>query len=127
MGVAEATELSEEDDGELYRPWPRPVATLAGVRIAAVAASSHVLALSDVGALYAWGRAADGVLGIGPLPNLPRDADGHPFQPSPVKVEVDAMVEGDRFVQIAAADATRSAAPRRARARGAVAPARRAA
>ena len=26
MPVAEATELSEEDDGELYRPWPRPAA-----------------------------------------------------------------------------------------------------
>ena len=70
---------------------------LAGERIAAVAASPHVLALSAIRcAVRVAATRADGVLGIGPLPNLPLDADGHPFQPSPVKVEVERSWKASR-------------------------------
>jgi regulator of chromosome condensation len=52
-------------------PLPKPIASLLGVKVDAVAAACHhTLALADNGGVYAWGRreaAKAGALGLGPV------------------------------------------------------------
>jgi alpha-tubulin suppressor-like RCC1 family protein len=53
-------------DASLHQLTPRPLLALHGIRIVQVASgASHVLALADDGALFAWGCGRNGRLGLG--------------------------------------------------------------
>jgi alpha-tubulin suppressor-like RCC1 family protein len=65
------------DDGQVFYPFPTPVAAMAGVRVRSVAAAGHSLALGWDGWVYSWGFNEYGQLGHGD--KLAR--------PSPVLVE----------------------------------------
>ena len=47
----------------------------------------HSLALTEEGRVYTWGGASYGRLGHPDLSSMPLDADGDPYQPSPMMVE----------------------------------------
>ena len=70
---------------------PRPVAGLQGVTVTKVACSvNHSLALTIDGDLYAWGSAANGLLGLAPerVAKLPTDDPSNtPYSPRAIKVE----------------------------------------
>jgi len=44
------------------------------------------MALSKDGAVYAWGEATFGQLGLEDIRDLPKNSDNKPYQPYPVKV-----------------------------------------
>ena len=44
------------------------------------------MALTKDGAIYAWGEATYGQLGLDDTSNLPQNTDGKPYQPFPTKV-----------------------------------------
>ena len=65
--------------------------------------TSHVLALTRDGGVFAWGRGDNGQLGIGPLPTVnfkTRSARVEPYVPYPVRIpnlaNVSAIATGDR-------------------------------
>lgn len=105
LGVDSAATLTEDEEGELYSSIPRSPEALGGISIKTISASAHVLAITDQGALFSWGVAANGRLGLGPpstLESFPElDDSGARFQPTPTHV---TGVEGARIIGITAAE-----------------------
>ena len=105
LGVSSASVLREDSEGDLFSAVALIPDALSGITIRTISASAHVLAITDQGALFAWGVATHGRLGLGPpdaLSELPvYDDEGSRFQPVPMRVKA---LEGCRIVGVAAAE-----------------------
>ena len=70
-----------------FMPVPKKIEILSGTFITQLSCGdSHSMALSKDGAVYAWGEATYGQLGLDDIRDLPKNSDGKPYQPFPQKV-----------------------------------------
>lgn len=100
LGHPDLSAMPLDGDGDPYQPSPKLVEELSGVNVIQVAAGViHSAAVTDSGALYAWGGASHGRLGLGDCTNMPKDDDNDPYQPVPHLVE---GLESVKVLQVAA-------------------------
>jgi len=102
LGFPSLESLPKDQDGYPYQPraalipFPQRVVEIAG-------GDGHTSAVTDTGKLYSWGASACGQLGHDDTDGMPKDVEGYPYQPVPLRVET--LVSCAFIVAIACGDA----------------------
>jgi alpha-tubulin suppressor-like RCC1 family protein len=104
FGSNEMGQLGKEV--ELSSPYsfvPVLLKDLTAQRITSIAAGDgHTVCVSNEGIVFAWGASACGQLGLDDNQSMPRDAEGYPFQPTPIPVK---LMAGVKIKEVACGDA----------------------
>lgn len=104
FGSNEMGQLGKEV--ELNSPFsfvPILINNLTPYRISSIAAGDgHTVCVSSDGVVFAWGASACGQLGLDDNQSMPRDAEGYPFQPTPIPVK---LMTGVKIREVACGDA----------------------
>lgn len=102
LGFPSLDILPKDQDGYPYQPraslipFYNQVVEIAG-------GDGHTSAVTDTGKLYSWGASACGQLGHDDTEGMPKDVEGYPYQPVPLRVETLSSVAF--IVKIACGDA----------------------
>lgn len=80
---------TKDKDGYSYSSVPIGLTCLKHLRICWVSAGDgHTVSVSKNGMVFSWGASACGQLGLERIENMPKDAEGYPYQPFPMQIKL---------------------------------------
>ncbi len=89
LGVIDTSNTARTADGNTYSSVPLNISFLNDKKIIAISAGDgHSICVTANGGVYAWGASACGQLGVDQNDQMQTDAEGYPFQPTPIQINV---------------------------------------